>query len=502
MRLILCLLLGVAPLVAHAQHYPLLDWQKFYGGVADDTPYALQLLPDSTLVLAGSRTDTVGCHRGWVLGLAPDGAQRWEQLLGKTGCAEVRDLCLSTDGADLLFAGTTGENLVHTESQTGEFAQDYWVGKLDLKGNVLWHKNFGGAKPDQAMALAPTALGGCAVVGSSWSKDHDVTTSGDLLNNNWVLMLNRYGQHQRNISLGGSKNDWGTSACATQDGGLMMLAYTTSENLDDSKSRTNGDAWLIKMRQNGDLEWQRVLKEPYEDILLKVVENKYGLLAAVGSSFSADGAKQFWFVKFDKTGRLLVDKKWGGKGYEELSSLATCADGGYIACGYSHYYNLENPYIKGQRDLWVIRMNSEGDIVWQQTYGGPDIEEAVDIIEFSPNVYYVLGRKKNTFEANKAKRGYDFWLLKLTEKPCNSLEVYFETNNPKNKAEVGQNILFVNKTRLADRFEWDFGDGTKSTETSPNHSYAKPGIYTVRLTAFLNESCSRTYLYPAPIQIK
>jgi hypothetical protein len=507
MRVWLALLAGCVctPGLLWAQYFPELQWHRFYGGAREDRPARLRLAPDSTLLLVGTTTPDEGCLQGYVLRVdaRKKGTPVWTRTLGAPdGCSELRDAILSNDQESILYAGTTGQGLRHDESQQGIYAQDYWVGRLDLSGATDWSKTFGGSKPDQCMAIAPTTFGGFVLNGGAWSQDHDLSTACASLNNLWVVTLSKFAQHLRSLCLGGSKNDWGVDVIATQDGGHLLLGYTTSEDLDGSRSRANGDAWLLKLNAAGEVEWQRVLKEPYEDVLNRVVQTKYGMYAAVGSSFDAKQAKQFWFVKFDQTGRLLADKKWGGKGFEELTGVYPTWDGGFICTGWSYYYTLDNLYVKGQRDLWVIRLDPEGNLIWQQTYGGPDDEEGVDVVEASRGVFYVLGKKHNTFAPDGKSRGDDFWLLKVRERPCADMQVLAESNHKKSKLAPGEAIRFVNKSQHLDRWKWDFGDGTTSTEHSPIKKYDAPGVYVVRLTGYANEGCQKTYLYPSPITVK
>lgn len=41
-------------------------------------------------------------------------------------------------------------------------------------------------------------------------------------------------------------------------------------------------------------------------------------------------------------------------------------------------------------------------------------------------------------------------------------------------------------------YEWNFGDGEKSTEANPNHTYSSPGKYTVELNALYDDGVIRS----------
>lgn len=61
-------------------------------------------------------------------------------------------------------------------------------------------------------------------------------------------------------------------------------------------------------------------------------------------------------------------------------------------------------------------------------------------------------------------------------------------------AMVGDNIYFANNSMDADHYEWDFGDGSTSTQSNPSHSYSSQGVYYVQLTAYSlkGEKCNVT----------
>ncbi len=197
---------------------------------------------------------------------------------------------------------------------------------------------------------------------------------------------------------------------------------------------------------------------------------------------------------------MLFSKKWGGTGHEHLSNFVITEDGGIIATGYSFYENLENEYIKGQYDLWVIRMDAYGNIIWQKTYGGPGNEKGIDIVEYTPGVFYVLGQKYNTFEKEGDKQE-DFWVLKIEEMSCDEVKPIFSMDIVNDEEKLGVPIKFTNKSNLGERWLWNFGDGTTSQERDVIKSYTKPGFFYVSLTVFVNENCYKVYTYPKYITI-
>jgi hypothetical protein len=301
---------------------------------------------------------------------------------------------------------------------------------------------------------------------------------------------------------GGNKNDWGADICTTPDGGFVAAGVTNSVELDFSQNRHNGDAWFMKLDFAGNLLWTQIVKKPYEDILYSVVANRYGLVVAVGSQVTAENGKQYWLLKLDERGRVVVDKQLGGYGFEELLGVAICQDGGMVMVGYSDYQDLTVPGVKGLRDVWVIRTNSQGDVLWQKTLGGPANEIGVACLESAEGVVRILAQKANTFNNPAGDTKMDFWLVTLRDQPCQDIRLDVVTDLAgEPRIRVGTPIKFTNRSTAGESFEWDFGDGTTSTERSPIHRYERPGVYTVKVVGTVNRTCKTVFIVPQPMII-
>jgi PKD repeat protein len=177
-------------------------------------------------------------------------------------------------------------------------------------------------------------------------------------------------------------------------------------------------------------------------------------------------------------------------------------DGELIMCGYSFYTNLANAFIKGSKDIWVFKTDGVGNLVWQKTYGGPKDEYPADVVEGEPDWFYVVGTKENTFTNKGQSNKEDIWLLKIKETPCNDMKPMFVTDIHGNQTEVDVPIKFINQSVNCERFLWEFGDGTTSTEKMPVKIYKKSGMYLPRLTAYTNEKCIQVYVSPKAVIIQ
>ena len=63
-------------------------------------------------------------------------------------------------------------------------------------------------------------------------------------------------------------------------------------------------------------------------------------------------------------------RTYGGSDAESAEAIQQTSDGGYIVAGRTRSFGA------GNYDTWVLKLNSDGSIAWQKTYGGRDGDEA------------------------------------------------------------------------------------------------------------------------------
>jgi len=114
-------------------------------------------------------------------------------------------------------------------------------------------------------------------------------------------------------------------------------------------------------------------------------------------------------------------KTYGGLYIDELRSIATTRDGGYIVGGYSNSPASEtktNDNI-GIGDYWILKLNNKGEIEWQRTIGGNQDDQLYVVKQTFDNGFIVGGNSNSGSSNDKSKgnaSGTDFWVLKLNEK--------------------------------------------------------------------------------------
>ena len=119
------------------------------------------------------------------------------------------------------------------------------------------------------------------------------------------------------------------------------------------------------------------------------------------NSFGA-GGNDLWILKLNSDGTVAWQKTYGGTGNDGASSIQQTSDGGYIVAGYTSSFGA------GSYDFWALKLESDGSIVWQKTYGGAGYDYARPLIQAWDGGYIGVGYT-DSFGAG----GYDFLVYKL-----------------------------------------------------------------------------------------
>lgn len=482
-----------------AQSYPILKWQKFFGSEFNDDPRRLLKSPDGNLFIGGNLGTGEGpeaCSDIWIAKVDTNGTMIWERRFGGSGCDEMRDIVVTPDSG-VIFVGITNSFIEHPEKGQEDFQGDYFIGKLNKLGEIDWLKTYGGLDLDQAYAVTRSQKWKeYLVAGISNSQNFDVQTDLQMANL-WAVKIDEDGEKKTSWAFGGSKSDWAYSVSSCKNGDYVFCGFTNSEDIDGTRRRTNGDGWVGRIDRYGAVIWQRVYSGKLEDYFSRIIEDKDGRVVLVGNFESEKKGKQFWFLKLTADGNKIYERIFGDQMDEYATAIAETADGGYIMTGYSKYINLSNKYIKGGEDFWVFRLNSRGDVIWTNTFGGRDDERGLDILEYRPGTYFSLGVKRNNFEDDgKLDKKNDFWLLRIDEQICDDVDVEIYTSVKDYTAYTDRGFKLKAICNKGERYLWDFGDGTTSTDKEPVKKYAMPGVYEIKVTIFINENCSKTIKLP------
>lgn len=435
---------------------PSIQWQQCLGGAGGEFGTCIQPTIDGGYVLSAYTTsnsgDVSGNHGGsydaWVVKIDASGALQWQRCLGGSGGDNANSMQQTDDGGFIVGGSTAssdGDVSGYHDAGSPIPSSDAWVVKLDADGAIQWQKCLGGWERDGIRAILQASDGGYTCAGSTYSNDGDVSGNhGDF--DAWVVKLDAAGALQWQKCLGGTGVESGNAIAETMDGGYIMTGNTTSSNGDVQGNHGNHDAWVVKLSASGVIEWQKCLGGTAVDAGYSILQSAdLGYLVA-GQTKSNDGdvsgihgfgsTNDAWVVKLDAAGAIQWQRCLGGTSDETAYSVVQAADSGYVLAGVTDSYNGDVSGSHGSGDdMWVVKLDRDGNLEWQKCLGGDAHDRAESICRNAADNYVVAGRAlSNNFDVSGNHGDYDVWVVKLGLADVglaeNELNAFAVTPNP------------------------------------------------------------------------
>ncbi len=262
---------------------------------------------------------------------------------------------------------------------------------------IQWQKCFGGTFSERAKSIKQTSDGGFIIGGYSNSVNVD-------LSNNYgywdffILKTNSGGDLEWKISMGGSGDDLINSIIQATDGTYLAIGSTHSNNFDIPFNHGHNDYWVMKIAQNGTVIWKKKLGGTLNEYAFSVSEAEAGQFMIVGNSESNDsyvlnnhGLMDIWLVKIDIHGTILWQKTYGGSQNDFAMSIEKINNNSYIITGQSNSTDGDLTQNQGGFDGWVIKIDGSGTIVWQKSFGGTLDDYFTDITLCSDGGFIAVG---------------------------------------------------------------------------------------------------------------
>lgn len=245
------------------------------------------------------------------------------------------------------------------------------------EGDTLWTTWYGYDSDDIAKHIEQTYDGGFICAGESWDEN-----TSDF----WVLRLDADGDTVWNAFYGNSTDfEEAKSVKQTPDGGFIVAGL----------GRTPGMVYymfLVRTDENGDTLWTRI-NYGYDYTLCYDVEVAAdGGFIAVGKSGEAGNDYDIYIAKFDSDGELVWNQRYGGDDHQETYDIETTLDGNYVITGLTGSCP--------DYDLYLIKLDEDGDSLWGYQWGEDLIERGQSVEVTSDGGYLIAGGKESTITSS------------------------------------------------------------------------------------------------------
>ena len=403
-------------------------WENTFGGDLYDSLTCAIALPDSGFLIGGFSNSNISGEKSqpnfnpvnrtkdyWIVRVDKNGNKMWDKTFGGFHDDNLNSLLFLPDGNFLLGGFTksdsTGDMSHHTFNTSPTLVTgDYWIIKVDLNGNKIWDRNYGGSKSDELISLG-------------LSSDHGFILAG-----------------KSNSSISGTKT---------------QPAYN------------NGyDFWIVKTDSNGVQLWDKTIGSGGNDQMscFKITPSQNLIIGGItnsGAGFdksdAGNGLDDFWFVYTNPMGVKIWDNAYGGNQKEDDVNGVAITTNGFVITGAS-YSNIsgdksENNILSNEQ-AWMIAVDNFGNKLWDKTFNCDTHVEFATALQTPDGCYTILSHvNMDGGDVSQARNSeYDYWLAKFCPNPLPTANFIASSNSTCQNSCVNFTNLSLNSTS----YHWFF----------------------------------------------
>ncbi len=304
----------------------------------------------------------------------------WNQTYGSPANEVAYALVQTVDKGFALAGYTENDDTI---------SSDMWLVKTDENGVEQWNQTYGKTEDEYASSLFQTDDEGFILAGS-------IGTAAVGISDMWLVKTDKNGAELWNRTYGGRADSRVSSLHQTTDGGFIFAGYTHSFRTDES------DMWLVKTGSNGTLQWDHTYGGLMDEEASSLIQTVDGRIILVGFTRSyGRGRTDMWLVITDAIGTMQWNQTYGGTGFDVASALVQTSEGGFALAGSTTSYG------RGGTDMWLLKIDINGNIQWNQTYGGKNYDGVSDLLQTSDGGFILAGLTESYGLGES-----DMWLVK------------------------------------------------------------------------------------------
>ena len=357
-------------------------FNKTFGGKEDDIAKSVIETEDGYLVAGQTKSFTSNRDfDAYLIKIDKNGTKIWSKVYGGDDDDYATDIVKFGNG--YIFVGST--------ESYGNQRLSYLMTKIDKAGEVDWQKTYYRDEDDEYHCNGVATDGKVAVVAGT--ERHLNFMSSKI--NPLLLQIDENGTRGWRGYYGGKDEDYANGIIYTGDGYLMVGRTETYGHGDF-------DAYVVKMDKSGKEQWFHAYGGKDDDEAHDVIALDDGYLI-VGSTGSFDlNRDDIYVVRTDKMGKVLWQNTYGGNRDDEGYAVTKSPDGGFVIVGRSESFSRRNGF-----DLYLLKIDAKGKLIWEQSYGGESDDAGYDIIT-TKDGYLIVGEQKT-----ELSRDSEAWILKV-----------------------------------------------------------------------------------------
>lgn len=370
-------------------------WTKAFGGADRDKAFCVKEISNGGYIVVGyTASFGAGAYDVYLVKVNESGEIVWERTFGGSSWDFGYSVIECADGGFLIVGST---------ESFGAGNRDVYIIKTNANGDTVWTRTYGGIKGEEAKSVVHSNDGCYIITGYT-------SSVGLGCDDVYLLKVNANGDTLWTKTYGWTEQDVGCSVQQTSDGGYIIAGYTNSFG-----GGYYFDACLFKTDADGNLLWHKIYEGTGDNFTVSVQEtsdNGY-IMAGYTAPFGTLNWEAY-LIKTDVNGDTLWTKT-----FRSLAVYGRCMgesvdqtpDGGYIIAGLILLTGANND------DVYLIKVDSNGNTVWTRCYGGKSQDYAESVQHTSDGGYIVAGST-----CSFGQGGYDYYLIK-TDSIGDTIEV-------------------------------------------------------------------------------
>jgi hypothetical protein len=348
---------------------------------------------------------------------------------------------------------------------------DYLLIKVLADGQIDWQKTFGGEAVERPSQIIPDNGGGFYVIGSSSSSQLAFSSNHGLFDV-FLTHFSLAGKLLWQKNYGGSGIDFGIDIKLKDNGNFLIAASTTSEDVDVSENKGLTDFWLFELDPAGNIVWEKTYGGSDLEYLDGFFVDGNDSIYLLGGTKSNDGDisfnhgdKDVWLVKTNGQGEILWEKTYGGSESDEGKVIRLSHNDNIIIASTSRSEDGDITKSYGLNDFWIFEVDNSGKLLWQRSYGGSKNDSPKDL--FVTEDGYLIGGTTYSFDGNitENKGRSDVWMLKIYKEGILNWQHTFGGSGVESCTKIvysaSSNYLTANNT---DSFDFDIEESIGETD--------------------------------------
>ena len=221
--------------------------------------------------------------------------------------------------------------------------------------------------------------------------------------------------------IGGANRDIVTATALCSDGNVVIAGFTNSHDGDVVPgTKGNYDYWVLKVDTSANLLWKRTYGGTRDDYATCIQALPNGGYLVGGHTESDDfditnnrGFTDAWLVRLDEQGNKIWQKTYGGNSYDYINAMTVQTDGSCLLAGYTMSGNDDIANNRGSFDGWLLKVDINGSKLWSKTFGGSSADFFYGVIATAGGFIAVGGSASTEGDLANNKGNYDVWALEV-----------------------------------------------------------------------------------------